>query len=1153
MTAFWKTLTLLICLPLSSWAQARITFPVSRMVFQRNQSNQASVTVAGNYGQPADLVEVRLRPRMGGNAIDWRPLQQFPTGGFFQGKLDVSGGWYDVDIRTSLRGSVLETATLSRVGVGEVFFIAGQSNAQGMPQQTDTPEPQDDRVCVVSNFSNAGSNPSDPVGTPVFSKMTQTGQYGVNGRTSWHWGHLGDLLAAQLNVPILYINAAYEATGAYNWAESASGQSCTVYPYLNSICMPPGMPYVGLKTALQYYGNLLGLRSILWHQGEWDGQNGTAASVYRSQMETLIRRSRSDLGKNISWMVARVSLYPLCLDATCTQKGVQSRQSVLDGQNQTIATVTNVFAGPETDKIQVIRVPGDEFHFNGPTAHRAHAQAWFQSIINSNFLSQSQPVSALPMLQPQFACVGSGSFRAGLAGQGNVIWSNSAEAGIETGSTVLAKPNTAYLGRVRDGLGNSSFSPVFIAPTFLMPPTIEGINVFCPGTNTTLTARGQGSGFMWSNGQTGPSITVTSGGVYTVTATDGSCQSAPSPGLNVQVISNLKSPELAVLGQTVLCQGEAVTLQGPAGNYRYQWSNGATSREVSVGQSGSYSLVIRDAAGCISPVSSSIGVKVNPLPAAPLLSVKGLTTFCPDTSATLTASAGRNYRWNTGETTQSIRVSSSGNYSVQVQDENNCLSPSSNSVGIKVLSAPARQTISANKPLRFCEGGDVTLSIPATSDTIRWSNGANTPSITVKNSGVYTVSLKGREGCASPSTSAEVVAFVNPERPVITVAGSLTICDGQSVSLTSSVPPAQPASFFWNNGQRSQTIAATRAGRYTLKVVDGNGCSAADSAAPVNVVVNPVPVKPTLSASGPTTFCADKNVTLSVNQTETGYVWNTAATTKAITVNKMGGYRARTINSFNCASAWSDSIFLKVNPLPDPARITALSDTIFCQGSRVTLRSNSPLSETWSEGIQGTDTLTVTTSGDYSTRVTDANGCVSAPSNVIHVAVQAMPTMPVISVAGPYTLQATSTATLYDWKNAVGPVSTTQGPALKVLQAGQFSVRGRLVYALSRGDTLSCATPYSAGFAFTPSGIAAGWSVYPNPSTDGKLYVETAENFKNVQISIMTLTGKEVFSEKIPVFNQRRLLDLRVTPGYYILQLVAPGFRRQARILVGRP
>ena len=480
--------------------------------------------------------------------------------------------------------------------------------------------------------------------------------------------------------------------------------------------MPPGFPYVGLKNALQYYGNLLGFRAVLWHQGEWDGLNGTAASVYRSQMETLIRKSRADVNKNISWMVARVSLYPVCLDAACTQKSVQSRQSVIDGQNQTIATVTNVFAGPESDKIQTNRVPGDEFHFHGPEAHKAHAQAWFQSIVNSNFLSQSQPASALPILQPQFACEGS-SFRASLAGQGNVLWTNAADVNTETGGSVLARAGTAYLGRVKDGLGNSSFSPIFIAPSFLMPPTIEGVSTFCPGANTTLTARGQGSNFVWSNGQTGPSITVTTGGSYTVTASEGSCQSAASPALNVQVINTLKAPEIAVQGERVLCQGESVRLQGPSGDLRYQWSNGATTREVTVDRTGSYSLVVRDAGGCISPTSSSIGVTVNPLPAAPQVAISGPTTFCPDTSAVLTSSQGRNYRWNTGETTRSIRVQASGSYTVQVQDANNCFSPASAVTGINVLPAPPRQSISASGPLQFCEGGAVTLSIPATSDT----------------------------------------------------------------------------------------------------------------------------------------------------------------------------------------------------------------------------------------------------------------------------------------------------------------------------------------------------------------------------------------------------------------------------------------------------
>ena len=47
-------------------AQIKITFPVSRLVVQRNNANQATVQIAGSYAQPLDAVEARVVARVAG-------------------------------------------------------------------------------------------------------------------------------------------------------------------------------------------------------------------------------------------------------------------------------------------------------------------------------------------------------------------------------------------------------------------------------------------------------------------------------------------------------------------------------------------------------------------------------------------------------------------------------------------------------------------------------------------------------------------------------------------------------------------------------------------------------------------------------------------------------------------------------------------------------------------------------------------------------------------------------------------------------------------------------------------------------------------------------------------------------------------------------
>src|ERR1700712_5267610 len=87
-----------------SLAQIKITFPVSRLVVQRNNNNQAVLQVAGSYGQPLDVIEARVVARaLGqGTTSDWITLQTSPTNGQFNGTMTVQGGWYSVQVRGKL-------------------------------------------------------------------------------------------------------------------------------------------------------------------------------------------------------------------------------------------------------------------------------------------------------------------------------------------------------------------------------------------------------------------------------------------------------------------------------------------------------------------------------------------------------------------------------------------------------------------------------------------------------------------------------------------------------------------------------------------------------------------------------------------------------------------------------------------------------------------------------------------------------------------------------------------------------------------------------------------------------------------------------------------------------------------------------------------
>ena len=72
---------------------------------------------------------------------------------------------------------------------------------------------------------------------------------------------------------------------------------------------PQGHPYRGLKTALNFYGGMLGARSVTWHQGEEDGQIGTSQATYQLKLSDVITRSRLDFNGSLGWAISRVSRF----------------------------------------------------------------------------------------------------------------------------------------------------------------------------------------------------------------------------------------------------------------------------------------------------------------------------------------------------------------------------------------------------------------------------------------------------------------------------------------------------------------------------------------------------------------------------------------------------------------------------------------------------------------------------------------------------------------------------------------------------------------------------------------------------------------------------------------------------------------------------
>ncbi|HRH67382.1 MAG TPA: hypothetical protein PLU53_13850, partial [Bacteroidia bacterium] len=155
-------------------------------------------------------------------------------------------------------------------------------------------------------------------------------------------------------------------------------------------------------------------------------------------------------------------------------------------------------------------------------------------------------------------------------------------------------------------------------------------------------------------------------------------------------------PVVTVSGNTTFCAGGSVILSTDSA-YSYNWSNGATTRSVSIAAGGNYSVTTNNCAS-----STPVTVTVNPLPSVSI-SPAGTVAICQGESINLNASGGITYLWSPGgQTTSSIQTSAAGTFSVAVTDNNGC---SNVSLPTTVIVNPLPVvTITPNNPAPLCDG-----------------------------------------------------------------------------------------------------------------------------------------------------------------------------------------------------------------------------------------------------------------------------------------------------------------------------------------------------------------------------------------------------------------------------------------------------------------
>ena len=701
----------------------------------------------------------------------------------------------------------------------------------------------------------------------------------------------------------------------------------------------------------------------------------------------------------------------------------------------------------------------------------------------------------------------------------------------ETTSTISVISGGERVVTVSDSNGCTATASVNVTVHPLPNVAISGNTTLCAGASNTLTASG-GNSYLWNTGITTPSITVNSGGTYSVTATNSyGCSSSAS--VSVTSIENV-----TISGNLNLCQGQSTTLYAN-GTGTYQWSTGASTPSITVQQAGPYSVTV-SGGGCTSSAFVTVNVAANPTP-----TILGNTVICQNQSTTLTANGGVSYFWNNGSTNNNISVNQSGTYTVTATNTEGCSATASTYVTVNPL---PNVSISGNTTI--CQGSSTTTLTASGANTYAWSNNQSQSSITVSNPGTYTVTGTDVNGCTN--TASQTVA-VNPtyniplthsicegenynfygqnltsagtythtlqtingcdsvltltltvkSLPTAAISGNTSICEGQSTTLTA----VGGNSYSWNTGSINSSISVNQSGIYTVTATNAEGCSASTS---TTVTVNPLP---TITIGGNTTICQGSSTTLTASGADS-YSWSTGENTASVNISSFGVYTVTGTSAEGCSNTADVTVLVSQLPV-----ITITGETDFCAGESTTLTANGGETYMWNDGTTDAE-FTVNMAGTYQVIGYNAAGCYSMESVTVN---QWQPASSEFAI--------TTNEDCYEWNGQ------------SYCQTGDYTQTFQTIHGCDSVVTLHL----TIETGIDNYAMNANMNIYPNPTSDVINVQLTMNNEQtgNVAIQVFDVYGKMLEASNVVNTHGTSLqtrIDLsRYANGVYFIKVVSEG------------
>jgi hypothetical protein len=317
--------------------------------------------------------------------------------------------------------------------------------------------------------------------------------------------------------------------------------------------------------------------------------------------------------------------------------------------------------------------------------------------------------------------------------------------------------------------------------------------------------------YQWSTGDSTENIFLNQDGQYILIA-NSQCHTM----IDTILVNALIAPELQLGNDTVLCNNQSMVLQANAAQ-NYLWSTNETSQNITVNQTGNYSVNITYSNGC--SVSDTISITAyNPMNYS--LNLGNDTAYC-QTDFPIQLQTNNllfdTYLWNTGSATNTALAFSAGNYFLSA---NYICGTVTDTINLTLAPNPI---LNLGNDTTLCIGQQITLNA-GNHNSYTWNNQSIAPAITVNQTGNYSVTVSNALNCiASDNIQVNFVQETAQLLPNDTALYASAF--PYTINLSNQYSNYQSSQLTINNLQ----LTINNEGTYSLTAIDNYGCLVSDS------------------------------------------------------------------------------------------------------------------------------------------------------------------------------------------------------------------------------------------------------------------------------------------------------------------------------------